>query len=101
MKSHKNDFELIKKRLMKAQENFEIKKGHNEQVEDLGETNKKQQMRRLIENNQLVAKQDFNFQNMKRGTMILENVSIEVLKNLEHNTENMKNTDSKVQNITH
>ena len=97
MKSHKNDFELIKKRLMKAQENFEIKKGHNEQVEDLGETNKKQQMRRLIENNQLVAKQDFNFQNMKRGTMILENVSIEVLKNLEHNTENMKNTDSKVQ----
>ena len=34
---------------------------------------------------------------MKRGTMILENVSIEVLKNLEHNTENMKNTDSKVQ----
>ena len=101
MKLYKNEIDIIKKRVMKAQDNFYTKKSHDELLGGLRETsNNEQQMQKLIEKEELAWKQHSNLEHAKRASIEMENISIEVLRNLDHNTQNMKGINSKVSDLT-
>ena len=102
MKSYRDELEIIKKRVIKCQDSFYLKKTHDELLGGLGETNIKQhQKQKLIENYELTSKQQRKLDYAKRATMHMENLSIDVMRNLEQNTQNMTGINTKVIDINH
>jgi hypothetical protein len=97
MKNYKIDFDSVKKRLHKIQENIQLRKSHDELLGGLDDTsNNNLQRQKLIENEDLAWKQHSSLENAKRKTLEMENVSIEVMRQLDINNNSLRGINSRV-----
>jgi hypothetical protein len=97
MKNYKIDFDSVKKRLHKIQENIQLRKSHDELLGGLDDTsNNNLQRQKLIENEDLAWKQHNSLENAKRKTLEMENVSIEVMRQLDINNNSLRGINSRV-----
>ena len=97
MKTYKNEYEQIRRRVVKSQENLYLKKNQDELLGGIVEvSNKEMQRQKLIENEELAWKQHSSLEQAKRTSLEMENISMEVMRQLDKNTQNMKGIDNKI-----
>lgn len=99
LRNYKNEYENLKSRFNKIQENYINKKGQNALglagFED-EMTNKKAQKQKLIEHEEIAWNQNEKLQNAKRKTIEMESVSIDVMRNLDKQSDQMKIVGNKI-----
>ena len=105
LRTYKNDHEQIKKRFLKLQDNYIIKKSQEalitdeiNEIEDIG-GKKNNQKSKLIENEALAYKQQQSLEQAKRNALEIEHASIGIMNGLYNNNEMLKVVNNKVHNL--
>ncbi len=101
LRNYKNEVENIRKRFLKMQENYITRKSQDvlfiEGIDDHN-TNKSQKQK-LIDNEQLAWGQHENLEHMKRKTIEMENVSVDIMRNLDNQNNKMKLVGNKLMGV--
>lgn len=93
IKNYKNEYENVKKRFLKYKDQYIDRKSADLLTDS---ANHKFTKQRLIENEELAYESNDKLEHAKRKTMQIENSSIEVMKDLNHNTKKMESIDARV-----
>ena len=89
----------MKKRFNKLQENYINKKSHDALILCSEENNNVCQNKKLIENEELAWSQHEKLENVKRKIIEMDNVGIEIMNDLEHQSGIMKGVSSKLNDM--
>lgn len=102
LRNYKNEYENIRKRFAKQQDSYIDRKSNDAIVGDTLDVSRDKQLnKKLIEHEEFAWEQNEKLENAKRTTYEMENVSMDIMKNLEHGTNQMKTIDRKLVDMNH
>ena len=95
IRNYKSEYENVKRRFLKHQENYVDKKSREVFLEH-SSNNSKMTKQKLIENEEFAYNQHDKLDKIQRQTYVMERDAIEVMKDMNHNTQKMENIDARV-----
>jgi hypothetical protein len=98
MRQYNNEVDGLKKKFFKIQDNYNKKKQEDNLV--LG-TDPNQQNHRLVENEEQAWNQHSKLEHAKRSVIEMDSIGLEVVRDLKHQTDKMRDIQNKNDSLIH